>query len=180
MEDDICLLERFLNGEHVAFEQLVRKYQDTVLNIVYSLVGRDREAEDIVQEVFLKVYAHAGSFRRDAQFSTWIYRIAVNMTYDFLRRRKNTVSDEAALENTPTSGANPQEALCGKERDALIRKAMAGIPFAYRSALVLRDVEGLEYAQIAKVLKCGIGTVESRIFRARQFLKEQLRTVLGE
>ncbi|MDD5247213.1 MAG: sigma-70 family RNA polymerase sigma factor, partial [Candidatus Omnitrophica bacterium] len=88
MNEDSLYIERFLSGENSAFEALVRKYQNRVLNIVYSLIGKDRESEDIVQDVFLKVYHGLESFNGRSRFSTWLYRITVNTTYDFLRRRR--------------------------------------------------------------------------------------------
>jgi len=97
MNEDNLWIERFIAGDTIGFEMLVRKYQDRVLNIVYSLIGQDRESEDIAQEVFLKVYHKLSSFKQNSQFFTWLYRIAVNMTYDFLRKRKNFISDAVAI-----------------------------------------------------------------------------------
>lgn len=178
-EDKLCI-ERFLAGEAEGFTMLVRKYQDRVLNIVYSLIGQDRESEDIAQEVFLKVYHSLKSFRKRCQFSTWLYRIVVNTTYDFLRRRKHLISDELAMEKIATSYDDPQDALLRREKEAILKKALANVPLKYRTALVLKDIEGLSYSQIAQVLGCRIGTVESRIYRARQILKEELLKYQGE
>jgi len=173
-DQDSLFIRQFLEGEEKGFEDLVRKYQNSVLNIVYSLIGRDRESEDISQEVFLKVYHNLGSFRQRCRFSTWLYRIAVNTVYDLLRRRKNLSSDESAVENSVYGGKNAQEILVERENKQLIRRALANIPVKYRSALVLKDIAGMSYREISGVLRCGIGTVESRIFRGRQFLKEEL------
>ncbi len=174
MNDDIDHIAQFLQGEQTGFEKLVRKYQNRVLNIIYSLIGTDRESEDIAQEVFLKVYYGLKSFRREAHFSTWLYRMTVNMTYDFLRRRKPVVNDESAVDRLAARDADPRQALAAKERAVLLQKAMENVPLHYRSALVLKDIEGLSYEQIAKVLHCRIGTVESKIYRARQFLRQNL------
>lgn len=179
MNEDILYIEQFLSGEEKGFEMLVRKYQDRVLNIVYSLIGRDRESEDIAQEAFLKVYNNLDSFNRRCQFSTWLYRIVVNTAYDFLRRRKHIVSDNGILENSPAPYAGPKNALLAKERDALVQKALGNVPVIYRTAVVLKDIEGLSYIEISQVLRCSIGTVESRIYRARQFLKEELLKLGG-
>jgi RNA polymerase sigma-70 factor (ECF subfamily) len=162
------------------FEKLVRKYQDRVLNIVYSVIGQDRESEDISQEVFLKVYHKLDSFSRRCQFSTWLYRIVVNTTYDFLRKRKNFVSYTAAMEKVAVAYDGPADALLKKEKEAILQRALANIPLKYRTALVLKDIEGLSYSQIRQVLRCRIGTVESRIYRARQMLKEELLKREGE
>ena len=180
MNEDIIYIEQFLAGEEKGFEMLVRKYQDRVLNIVYSLIGRDRESEDIAQEVFLKVYRSLRSFRQRCQFSTWLYRIVVNTAYDFLRRRRNLVSDEGVLERSAAVCEGPKDALLMREREAMIQKALGSIPIKYRTAVVLKDIEGLSYIEISRVLRCSIGTVESRIYRARQFLKEELLKFGGE
>ncbi|MDD5561714.1 MAG: sigma-70 family RNA polymerase sigma factor [Candidatus Omnitrophica bacterium] len=174
MNEDILCIERFLAGEEEGFEALVRKYQDRVLNIVYSLIGRDRESEDIAQEVFLKVYHHLSSFRQRSQFSTWLYRIVMNTTYDFLRKRRNYTSDEGAIKNSVALLEGPREAVLTKEKAEIIRKALGSIPLKFRAAVVLKDIEGLSYIDISKVLRCSIGTVESKIYRARQLLKTQL------
>lgn len=180
MNDDTLYIEQFLAGDTAGFEALVRKYQNRVLNIVYSLVGQNSESEDIAQEVFLKIYHGLQSFRQNCQFSTWLYRITVNTTYDFLRRRKNFIHDEGILEYQEAETANPQEVVVNQEKDAMIQKALMAIPTIYRSAVVLKDIEGMNYKEIAKVLGCRIGTVESRIYRARQLLKEKLETRQGE
>ena len=174
MDEDKLYIELFLAGDKKAFEILVRKYQDRGLNIVYSLIGKDRESEDILQEVFLKVYRSLGSFKHRSQFSTWFYRIIVNTCYDFLRRRKGIINDTRFLEESVSPVESAKEALMKLENDALIQKAINGIPLRYRSAMVLKDIEGLSYIEISKVLGCSIGTVESKIYRARKFLKNGL------
>ena len=180
MNEDNRYIEQFLNGQEQGFEMLVRKYQDRVVNIIYSLIGRDRESDDIAQEVFLKVYHTLKTFRQHCQFSTWLYRIVVNTTYDFLRKRKNDVNDENVLEKCCAAGKNPRDALAVKEKQALIGQTLGNIPLVFRTAVILKDIEGLSYREIANVLGCSIGTVESRIYRARQFLKEELQKLGGE
>jgi len=180
MNEDSLYIERFLSGENSAFEALVRKYQNRVLNIVYSLIGKDRESEDIVQDVFLKVYHGLESFNGRSRFSTWLYRITVNTTYDFLRRRRRFISDELTIEKTASGYGGPQEELLEKEKQELLKKALGNVPLKYRAALVLRDIEGLDYATIAQVLHCRLGTVESRIYRGRQILKQELFRWRGE
>ena len=180
MNDDILYIEQFLKGQQEGFEMLVRKYQDRVLNIVYSLIGRDRESEDIALEAFLKVYHNLKSFKQRSKFSTWLYRIVVNTTYDFLRKRKNFISDQDIPETVAAHGESPKDALLTKEREAMVQKALGRVPFKYRMALVLKEIDGLSYIEISRVLCCSIGTVESRIYRARQFLKEGLCKLEGE
>ena len=177
-EDNLCI-ERFLSGDNEGFADLVRKYQDRVLNIVYSLIGRDRESEDIAQEAFLKVYHNLKTFRQNSKFSTWLYRIVVNTAYDFLRKRENFVSDEVALQKSINIQNSPVDNLLKQEKEAMLEKALVNVPLKFRTALVLKDIEGLSYKQISEVLGCGIGTVESKIYRARQFLKEELLKLGG-
>src|SRR5208283_251486 len=117
-------------GQEEGFETLVRKYQNRAMNIVYSLIGRDRESEDIVQEAFLKVYHSLKSFERRSQFSTWLYRIVVNTTHDFLRKRKNFVRSESAWETEIVAGnEGPGEVLLTREKEGLIQKALGKVPF---------------------------------------------------
>lgn len=174
MNEDNSYIAQFLAGEEEGFEILVMKYQNRVLNIVHSLIRQDRESEDIMQEVFLKVYRSLGSFKQRSQFSTWLYRIVVNTVYDFLRKRRNFVSNEGILEMSAVTCAGPRDALLIREKEAMIQKALLGIPLKFRAAVVLKDIDGLSYIEISEVLRCSIGTVESRIYRARQFLKEEL------
>jgi RNA polymerase sigma-70 factor (ECF subfamily) len=180
INEDLLYIEQFLAGQARGFEMLVRKYQNRVLNILYSLIGQDRESEDIMQESFMKVYHSLRSFRRQSQFSTWLYRIVVNTAYDYMRRRKNPISDEGVLEMSAGVGAGPREALLVQEKEAMIQKAISNIPLKFRAAVVLKDIEGLSYLEIAEVLRCSIGTVESKIYRARQFLKEELLKFGGD
>jgi RNA polymerase sigma-70 factor (ECF subfamily) len=180
MNEDTLYIEQFLDGDEKGFEMLVRKYQNKVLNIVYSLVGKDRESEDIAQEVFLKVYNGLKTFRRDSQFSTWLYRIVANTAYSFMRGRGIFVSDERVLEKSITAHKSPREALSIKEREAMLHNALTKVPIKFRAAMVFKDIEGLSYAEISKILRCRIGTVESKIYRARQFLKDELLKLRGE
>ncbi|HNX80553.1 MAG TPA: sigma-70 family RNA polymerase sigma factor [Candidatus Omnitrophota bacterium] len=180
MNEDLQFIEQFLTGDDKGFEALVRKYQDRALNIVYSVVGNDRDSQDIVQEAFLKVYNNLQTFRKKSQFTTWIYRIVVNTAYDFLRKRKNIIIDGAILERTASSAFGPYDALSRKERDAMLQQALGNVPVVYRVALVLKDIENLRYEEIAQILQCSIGTVESKIYRARQILKGELVKLSGE
>ena len=180
MDEDILYIEQFLGGDEKGFEMLVRKYQDRVLNIVHSLIGKDGESEDIAQEVFLKVYNNLRTFRGHSQFSTWLYRIVVNAVYGFTRGRGKMVNDEGAIKNSATAYKGPRDNLIIKEREALLNKALENVPINFKTALIFKDIEGLSYIEISKILCCSIGTVESRIYRARQFLKGELLKVGGE
>ncbi len=174
MNEDQLYIKQFLEGQEKGFEMLVRKYQNRVLNIAYSLTGQSAESEDIVQEAFLKAYDGLKSFKGNSEFFTWLYRITVNTAYDFLRRRRRFVSDEGVIGRSASDGDGPQDTLIKKEREELVHLALAEVPLKFRAALVLKDIEGLSYLEISRVLGCGIGTVESKIYRGRQFLKEEL------
>lgn len=171
MNEDVELIQKFKNGQLQAFQMLVKKYQNTAINIAYSLVNNRQDAEDIAQESFIKVYRSIDSFKAEAQFSSWLYRIIVNTAYDFLRRKKHIPVSSSDIEYMSAVDPKGTEDPCIKE---LIRDALIEIPFEYRSALVLREIEGLSYEEIARALKISIGTVESRIFRGRTMLKDIL------
>lgn len=171
MKEDGELVQRFKNGELEAFEMLVKKYQITAVNIAYPLLNNRHDAEDIAQEAFIKVYQGIDSFRQDAQFSSWLYRIVVNTAYDFLRRKRYKAVSLDEIDYASVASPEKEEDFSAQE---LIRTALLKIPFAYRSALVLREIVGLSYAEIAQTLKINIGTVESRIYRARALLKKIL------
>ncbi|MFH1245023.1 MAG: sigma-70 family RNA polymerase sigma factor [Candidatus Omnitrophota bacterium] len=177
MEDDI-LIERYLNGEEEGFTMLVQKYQERVLNIVHSLNGAVSGAEDIAQEVFVKVYKNLAYFNKKCQFSTWLYRITVNTAYNYFKREKRYTS----LDNFPDiddgTAQKTRDKLEAQEKQQWINKALEKLPFKFRSVVVLKDLEGLSYKDIAQTLGCRIGTVESRLFRARQMLKTTLSPIL--
>ena len=178
MEDDL-LIERFLSGDEEGFEMLVKKYQNHVINIVYLLIGETQDADDIAQEVFIKVYKNLGSFNKKAKFSTWLYRIAVNTTYNHLKKEERYVPSGYRKDSDvfkKTSLTNLER----KELQELIRKSIERLPFKYRTVIVLKEIEGLSYKDIAKSLCCRIGTVESRLFRARSMLKKILSPILKE
>jgi RNA polymerase sigma-70 factor (ECF subfamily) len=172
MEDNI-LIDKFLSGDQEGFEMLVKKYQNKVLNIVYSLIGAAHQAEDIAQEIFIKVYNQLHSFKREAEFSTWLYRVAVNTTYNYIKKEKRYIPLEN-IKRAQALGKNALENLESKERRQIVNKAIESLPFKFRTVLVLKEIEGLSYKDIAKTLGCRIGTVESRLFRARDMLKKVL------
>lgn len=155
---------------------LVERYQDMVVNLAYSLSGNIYEAEDIAQEAFVKAYRRLGSFREDAKFSTWIYRITVNTFHDFWRRRKGSVPLDV-LPSLREEG-DFRDSLHKKEIQSIIREALNKLPLKYREVVVLRDIEGFEYREISRLIGCRIGTVESRLFRARNMLKKILGPLL--
>lgn len=150
---------------------LVKKYRGEAVNIAYSLLGCRADGEDVAQESFIKIYRNIGGFKEKSKFSTWLYRIVVNTACDFLRRKKNAPISLDDIKYTPSVLPKERESQGNKE---LINEALAKIPFEYRSALILKEIEGLSYKEIAEALKISIGTVESRIFRGRAMLKDFL------
>lgn len=179
MEDD-ALIEKFLEGaKEEGFEMLVKKYQNRVVNIAYSLAGQAHDADDIAQEVFIKVYKNLDSFNRKAEFSTWLYRITINTAYNYIKKKKRFIPTDF-VDRPDTIKAASSEDLGGDERQASIKKAIERLPLKYRSVIVLKEIEGLSYRDIAKTLNCSIGTVESRLFRARSMLKKILSPAIKE
>lgn len=178
MEDDI-LIERCLGGDEEGFEMLVKKYQNQVINTVYSLTGTTQDADDIAQEVFIKVYKNLGSFNKKAKFSTWLYRISVNTTYNHLKKEKRPLPSDY-LQATDVFKKSSLEELESREKQELIRKSIERLPFRFRRVIVLKEIEGLSYKDIAETLGCRLGTVESRLFRARRMLKKILSPIVKE
>lgn len=184
MEEDFELLAKFKKGDQHAFELLVRKYKTIVYNTIYSIIGDAQEADDIAQEVFLKVYTKAGSFKGKSSFSTWLYRITVNRCVDELRKKnKKIISYET--EFNEEEKLKLKDVLAGKEGDIteelrqkelqdIIQKAMNSLPEKYRIILTLKEMEGLSYIEISKIMKISLAKVKIWLFRARQKLKEKL------
>jgi len=169
-----------LAGDVDSFEILVNRYQERVYSLVCGMVRDPGHAEDLVQDVFLKTYRKLKDFEQKSRFYTWVYRIAVNRTLDFLkgRERLRAASLEELPRAEPTAAAvetDPATPLLEREFVEQMEAALAGIPPKFREILVLREVQGLSYEEIAEVLGCSKGTVESRLFRARARLKEKLR-----
>jgi RNA polymerase sigma-70 factor (ECF subfamily) len=183
---DSSLIEIFNSGDRRGFEILLKKYQNRVANIAYSLTGQKDSVDDIAQEVFIKVYQNLASFRKKAKFSTWLYRITVNTSYNYLKKKKRWVpldsldSDSSDFSQSPDYGNLSSKELEHRENQQLLKRAIENLPFKYRSVIILKEIEGLSYKDIAKSLRCRIGTVESRLFRARRLLRKALRPLLGE
>jgi RNA polymerase sigma-70 factor (ECF subfamily) len=160
-------------GDADAFERLVRKYERPVLSTIYRYVGDRAGAEDVAQEVFLKVWRRAKSFQGKSSFSTWLYRVVVNECLTFRRRRartRNVPLDESLV----ADGPGLEESLDGAKKAAAVRAAVDELPGRQRMALILAKFEGRSYREIAEIMKVSTSSVESLIFRARQALKEKL------
>lgn len=185
--DDCLLLERLRSGDRLAFEHLVLTYQSAVYGLIYRLIGDAEEARDLAQETFLRVYQKIGQFRGESSLRTWIYRIALRQAANhrrwWLRRRRHrTISlDEPGDGDHPPvsqtlADARPtcEAVLLDREREEQLERALSRVKPAYRSAVILRDVEGCSYEEIAQILRVSLGTVKSRIARGREILRQEL------
>jgi len=187
-EIDQRLVERAQRGEKQAFDLLVAKYQRKLGRLLSRFIRDPAEVEDVAQEAFIKAYRALPSFRGDSAFYTWLYRIGINTAKNYLvamGRRAPTVtefdSDEAeGFENGEQLRDinTPESVLMSKEIGATVEAAMADLPEDLRTAITLREIEGLSYEEIASIMNCPIGTVRSRIFRAREAIAARLRPLL--
>ncbi len=184
-EDESRLIEQLRAGVDSAYETLIDRFEVPVFNIVARLMDDPADAADVVQEVFLKVFRNIASFRQNASLKTWIYRIAVNEARNhrrwFSRHRRQEVNLEADPGETmgyqdwlPDPGPSPFETVVDRETRELIEAALAQVNPRFRAALVLREMEGLSYEEIAEILEVSLGTVKSRILRGREGLKKHL------
>ncbi len=180
------LIAAILGGSESAFAELMGRYQDRIFRLLSRYTRDALECEDLAQEVFLKVFRKLHTFQHDSQFYTWLYRIAVNTATDHLarrsRRRLQLVEDDAALDaGTPRSEQQDVSSpLIQRELAEVARKILDRMPEKYRTILLLREYEDLSYTDIAGVLGIQLGTVESRLFRARQRFKEMLERLHPE
>jgi len=184
---DAELVKRVQAGDKAAFDILVLKYQHKVVNLISRFVSDQAECYDIAQEAFIKAYRAIGNFRGDSQFYTWLYRIAANTAKNHLasRARKSpsyTVDVEDAEHFEGESGlkeyTTPENLMLSEEIERTVFQAIKDLPEDLRSAITLREIEGLSYEEIAEVMDCPIGTVRSRIFRARVAIDKGLRPLL--
>lgn len=186
-ELDLQLIQRIQNGEQQAFTLLVRKYQTRVANILTRYVRSSGDIPDVSQEVFIKVYKSLPNFRGDSAFYTWLFRITVNTAKNYLtsQSRRPPASDIDAEEADSYDGSgalkdedNPEAILHSQEVKKVILNAISELPDELKSAITLRELEGLSYDEIAQIENCPIGTVRSRIFRAREAIDKQLKPLL--
>lgn len=188
-DDDRQLVARVQKGDKRAFDLLVLKYQSRILALVVRFVQDSHEAQDVTQEAFVKAYRALGNFRGDSAFYTWLYRIAINTAKNYLvsRNRRPPASGvdaqdaeffegEHALKNIDS----PERLLLRDEIDKTVQDSIGKLPEDLRVALTLREYEGLSYEDIAAVMQCPVGTVRSRIFRAREAVDKALQPLLEE
>jgi len=192
-DSDAMLVARTVAGDQRAFELLVIKYQRRVERLIGRMVRDVDLVEDIAQETFIRAYRALHQFRGDAQFYTWLYRIAVNTAKKFLldMKRDRTVSDSALgpkdeddetfhRRNEPSTDETPESVLAAKEIGQAVSEALAALPEDLRQAITLREMEGMSYEDIAQLMACPIGTVRSRIFRAREAISAKVRPMLDK
>jgi RNA polymerase sigma-70 factor (ECF subfamily) len=183
-QDDEELIAATRRGDSAAFGCLVRKYQDRLLTALFQVSGSRDEAEDVVQEAFVAAYLKLSSFAGGSSFYTWLYRIAFNTAISRRRKRRGESSVEHTRDLTGSEPLDDQEAaedrLLRQERAGQVQRALAQLPAEFRMVLVLREMEGCDYDTIAQVLDLPVGTVRSRLHRARLQLKVQLTTVLDD
>ena len=185
---DLELVKRVQKGDKAVFGLLVRKYQHKVANLVGRYVGA-MDVEDVTQEAFIKAYRGLANFRGESAFYTWMYRIAVNTAKNYLvasgRRTPDSAVDAQEAEQYESGtllqeAGTPERELLSAEIGRTIQRTIAGLPEELRTAIVLREYEGFSYEEIAAAMECPIGTIRSRIFRAREAIELSLRPLLDE
>jgi RNA polymerase sigma-70 factor (ECF subfamily) len=189
-DSDALLVQRTVAGDQRAYGLLVVKYQRRIQRLIGRMVRDVDLVEDIAQETFIRAYRALHQFRGDAQFYTWLYRIAVNTAKKFLLELKHdpTVSESflanddedetSRKKNEPIADEGPESILAAKEIAAVVNAAMDDLPEDLRQAVTLREIEGLSYEEIATAMNCPVGTVRSRIFRAREAISARVRPML--
>lgn len=182
-EDDQHI-DQTLAGDSAAFGQLVLKYQDRLYNSLLRLTGSAEDAQDIAQEALVQAYVKLSTFKRNSAFFTWLYRIAFNRAASVARKRREKTSlnaiSEAGAPDPTDPHAQAEATMIAEERAALVRQAVLGLADDHRQVVVLREFDGFDYQQIAEVLKIPVGTVRSRLFRARMQMRDHLAAVLSE
>jgi len=182
--NDNELVQRFLSGDEDAFLQLVEKYKHPITNFIAMMIGDYDLAVDLSQDTFLRVYRNIGSYKSTFQFSTWIYKIASNLAIDELRWRKRRgikrrssaeTEDEVKPDHVVVdTSRGPEASSIDSQYRKLLNEAIRSLPSRYRSVFVMKEIEELEYERIAEVLNCSVGTVKSRLHRAKKLLKKKL------
>ena len=186
-EIDLALVRRAKKGDYRAFDLLVLKYQSRVIATVFKYVKEKQLAEDIAQEAFIKSYKSLDSFREESSFYTWVYRIAVNTAKNYIvssKRREEIIMTDLSEDNNyypeKLDIDSPQDILNASELRDLIFATLSSLGEETRTALSLREFDGLSYEQIAEIVNCPVGTVRSRIFRGREMIEEKVRKHMGK
>jgi RNA polymerase sigma-70 factor (ECF subfamily) len=187
---DAELVSRVQAGDKQAFDLLVIKYQRKIMRLLSRMIRDPAEIEDVAQEAFIKAYRALPQFRGDSAFYTWLYRIAINTARNWLAANKRAPSTPSAFENEEgetfnesdvlTDGSNPESEMASRQIAETVNKAINDLPEELRNAIVMREIDGMSYEDIAESMNCPIGTVRSRIFRAREAIATRLRPLLGD
>lgn len=186
-DSDQLLVERVQRGEKAAFDLLVRKYQHKVTGVISRYISDWSECQDVAQEAFIRAYRAIGAFRGDSQFYTWVYKIAINTAKNWLvSQGRRPPTDDVAIEDAVQldggirlrESATPERELLRQEIEQTVFATVEQLPEELRTAITLREVDGLSYEEIAEAMQCPIGTVRSRIFRAREAIDSKLRPLL--
>jgi RNA polymerase sigma-70 factor (ECF subfamily) len=181
--EERILIQQCQQGDKTAYEHIFLKYKDMVYNVAYGVLSDVEDAEDMTQEVFLHVLEKISQFRFKSSFSTWLYRVVVNMCLNERRKLKKRNLGAAELEERyeqiRPSISTPEDEILKKERMSQVQYALATLKDAHRTIIVLREMEGLSYEEIAKVLKCSTGRVKSRLHEARMELRRRLKNLEG-
>ncbi|NNE05389.1 MAG: RNA polymerase sigma factor RpoE [Xanthomonadales bacterium] len=184
---DQLLVERVQKGDKAAFDLLIHKYQHRIVSLIGRYVADPTEALDVAQEAFIKAYRAIGKFRGDSAFYTWLYRIAINTAKNWLvaRNRRPPASDIDAvdaeqydMDSRLKERSTPENELMREEIEKTVYDTIATLPDDLRTAIILREIEGMSYEEIATTMECPIGTVRSRIFRAREAIDEKLKPLV--
>lgn len=185
-DPDRELIVRWQAGDESAFEELIKRHESRVYRLLYRMMGNKEDAEDLTQETFLSLHRHGHRFRAEARFSTFVYRVAANAALNRRRalgrgraRVDKLKTRQEAGDDLPSAPRNPEDSTLGAELSEHVREALDTLSPSLRMPVVLYDIEGLAYGEIAKVLGIAEGTVKSRIHRARQALREALKGLLG-
>ncbi|MDR3610435.1 MAG: sigma-70 family RNA polymerase sigma factor [Ignavibacteriaceae bacterium] len=173
LDDDFALIQRFIEGDESTFKILVQRHKEKIRNIIYLVLNSSDAVDDIAQDVLITTYKNLKSFRFESQFSTWLYRITVNKCKDHLRKVKIRSIFAPIKDGEEDPVYTPVTE--NKDVSEIVQKAISKLPEKLRVPLLLKDIEGFSYQEIAESMDCEIGTVKSRIFRAREGLRELLK-----
>jgi RNA polymerase sigma-70 factor (ECF subfamily) len=187
---DAELVARVQRGDKQAFDLLVLKYQRKIMRLLSRMIRDPSEIEDVAQEAFIKAYRALPQFRGESAFYTWLYRIAINTARNWLAQNNRRPSTPSAQESEDgetfdatdnlTDNSNPESEMASRQIADTVNKAMNDLPEDLRNAIVMREIDGMSYEDIAESMNCPIGTVRSRIFRAREAIATRLRPLLGD
>jgi len=183
-KQDLALINAAIGGDQLAFRELMKKYRDSIFNLIFRIIRDRTQVEDLTQETFVKAFASLRNFNREYAFSTWLYKIATNSSIDYIRKKKlHTMSINKPISHEdsdysielPDSTYEPDKVIIRDQKSVIIAEAISQLPPKYRKVIVMRHTEERDYAEIAKMLKIPIGTVKAHIFRARELLYKYLR-----